>query len=140
MMNNYSENGMLPIMDGLICWLDARDLKEWDIIWKDRTGRYEFTIYGENLIENGYFIFDKNKKYFNCKSFEIESTNVSIELNIKGFYDFSNSYLFSIAGYNKGINISSNGSVPNRIEAHMRGNRRIVVDNNKISSEKCHCQ
>lgn len=38
LMNNYSENGLMPVMDGLICWLDGRDGKTGDTIWKDRSG------------------------------------------------------------------------------------------------------
>lgn len=40
LMNNYSENGLLPIQDGLVCWLDAFDLTtyNWGIEWNDRTG------------------------------------------------------------------------------------------------------
>lgn len=38
LMNNYSENGLMPVMDGLVCWLDGRDGKIGDTIWKDRSG------------------------------------------------------------------------------------------------------
>lgn len=54
MMNNYSENGLIPVMDGLICWLDGRDGKGTDTIWKDRSKNgndFElngFTFTGDN--------------------------------------------------------------------------------------------
>lgn len=38
LMNNYSENGLMPVMDGLICWLDGRDGEFGDTVWKDRSG------------------------------------------------------------------------------------------------------
>ena len=38
LMNNYSENGLSPVMDGLICWLDGRDGRNGDTVWKDRSG------------------------------------------------------------------------------------------------------
>lgn len=37
LMNNYVENGLMPVTDGLICWLDGRDGSGQDTIWKDRS-------------------------------------------------------------------------------------------------------
>lgn len=37
MMNNQSENGLSPVRDGLICWLDGRDGKGRETIWRDKT-------------------------------------------------------------------------------------------------------
>lgn len=36
LMNNYSENGLMPVMNGLICWLDGRDGSGTDTVWRDR--------------------------------------------------------------------------------------------------------
>ena len=47
-LNNYSENGLMPVMDGLVCWLDGRDGKNGDTIWKDRSGS------GNNFELNGF--------------------------------------------------------------------------------------
>lgn len=38
LMNNYSENGLMPVTDGLICWLDGRDYRNGETIWRDRSG------------------------------------------------------------------------------------------------------
>lgn len=51
-MNNFSENGMLPIMDGLICWLDGRDGRTGDTVWKDRVKPKEYTINNGGIEEN----------------------------------------------------------------------------------------
>lgn len=54
LMNNYSENGLMPVTDRLICWLDGRDGSETDSVWKDRSGNgndFElkgFTFLGED--------------------------------------------------------------------------------------------
>lgn len=37
LMNNYSENGLMPVMDGLVCWLDGRDGQNGNTVWKDRS-------------------------------------------------------------------------------------------------------
>lgn len=63
LMNNYSENGLMPVTDGLICWLDARDLKDTNdgTIWKDRSGNgHHATLKRKDLniipvIEDGFY-------------------------------------------------------------------------------------
>lgn len=52
LINNYSENGLMPVMDGLVCWLDGRDS---DFI--DRTGNFNFEV--NNIISDGKkFVFN----------------------------------------------------------------------------------
>lgn len=40
LMNKFSVNGLLPIQEGLVCWLDAFDLTSYTVnsVWLDRTG------------------------------------------------------------------------------------------------------
>lgn len=38
MMNNVESNGLSPVTDGLICWLDGRDGNGTQTTWVDRTG------------------------------------------------------------------------------------------------------
>lgn len=56
LMNNYSENGLMPVMDGLICWLDGRDGKGRDTIWVDRSKNgNDFTLNGFTFTaDNGW--------------------------------------------------------------------------------------
>lgn len=60
MMNNYSENGLMPVMDGLICWLDGRDGKTGDAVWKDRSGNGNDAVFVNNktIFENGKLTLD----------------------------------------------------------------------------------
>lgn len=63
LMNNYSENGLSPVMDGLICWLDGRDGRNGDTVWKDRSGN------GNNAI------FINNKTIFNGGKLTLNGDN-----------------------------------------------------------------
>lgn len=36
--DDYSEKGLMPVMDGLVCWLDGRDGSGTERLWKDRSG------------------------------------------------------------------------------------------------------
>ena len=60
MMNNYSESGLMPVTNGLICWLDGRDCKNGDTIWVDRSGNGNNGNISGNMnteadkLENGY--------------------------------------------------------------------------------------
>ena len=58
MMNNYSENGLMPVMDGLVCWLDGRDYNGENTV-KDRVNKKEFTVQGV-INNNGSFLYDKS--------------------------------------------------------------------------------
>lgn len=58
MMNNYSENGMLPIMNGLVCWLDGRDY-EGSGLARDRIKAKEFIV--ADIESTGFsFLYNKN--------------------------------------------------------------------------------
>lgn len=57
MMNNYSENGMLPIIDGLVCWLDGRDYSGGGLV-KDRVGSNKFVT--TNITSTGYSFLYNN--------------------------------------------------------------------------------
>lgn len=57
LMNNYSENGLKPVTNGLICWLDGRDYDGTNSI-KDRVGKKIFTC---NNISNNKNAFEYDK-------------------------------------------------------------------------------
>lgn len=70
MMNNYSLNGLMPIIDGLICWIDKRDGCDGNKV-VDRIGLNNFLLepnvtsdffdLGEhNLISENFFAFGKD--------------------------------------------------------------------------------
>lgn len=91
LMNNYSENGLMPVTDGLVCWLDARDLKDTNdgTIWKDRSGNgHHATLKRKDLnsipvIENGYYrTYDSG--YVILPTLKFNSTDgISIFLDFK---------------------------------------------------------
>lgn len=56
LMNNHSENGLTPVTDGLICWLDGRDGKGTDTVWVDRSKNgNDFTLNGFTFTgDNGW--------------------------------------------------------------------------------------
>lgn len=58
LMNNYSENGLMPVMDGLVCWLDGRDYDGTNSI-KDRVSKKIFTC--NNITNNKQaFVYAKS--------------------------------------------------------------------------------
>lgn len=107
LMNNYSENGLLPIMDGLVCWLDAYDIETGDTLWKDRSGNgNDFKIVGSPVIKNGYFHFAQSKPYARCESLEVDIDSVTVQCSLKDIKFNRNSYIYSIEGY-RGFNLSN---------------------------------
>lgn len=57
-INNYSENGLLPVTDGLVCWLDGRDYSGTNSV-KDRIKKKMFTC--NNIInKKNAFVYDKS--------------------------------------------------------------------------------
>lgn len=49
-------SGLMPVQDGLICWLDGRDVKNGDTTWKDRSGNgNDFALTGNFNCVNGMF-------------------------------------------------------------------------------------
>lgn len=58
MLNKYSANGLMPVTDGLICWLDGKDYKGGGIV-KDRINKKEFTV--NNVTnKNGAFLYNQS--------------------------------------------------------------------------------
>ena len=78
----YSENGLLPVMDGLICWLDGRDGKGTGVTWKDRSKNgNDFTLNGFTFTgDNGWT--GKNLKT-NFHEYAISEISLSTEYTIE---------------------------------------------------------
>lgn len=51
-------SGLSPVMDGLICWLDGRDCKTGDTVWKDRIGNNIVSISNRITFSNGLVLLD----------------------------------------------------------------------------------
>lgn len=73
--SDYSENELMPVTDGLICWLDARDVENGNTVWIDRSGN------GNNGLLRG-FTFDEqtNGRIGNSLVFDGQECNVLIEI------------------------------------------------------------
>ena len=64
LMNNYVSNGLMPVMDGLICWLDARDYDGTNVL-RDRSGNSnDFIINGAITLENDFLKMISNKQNY----------------------------------------------------------------------------
>lgn len=59
-----NNSGNMPVMDGLICWLDGRDGKNGDTVWKDRSGNGNDFIL-RNVTGNS---FDGNSALFSVST------------------------------------------------------------------------
>lgn len=85
MMNNYSENGMLPVMDGLICWLDGRDYVDGESLWKDRSGNKKNATLSDitGIKKNSSLYF---KGFGNIENPTYDLNEYTIELNFKNLH------------------------------------------------------
>ena len=80
LMNNYSENGLMPVMEGLICWLDDRDDREGNRI-NDRVGLNDFLLEGD-FGDKPYHLSNKHK-FFSEKAFSLANQfSISMTVNI----------------------------------------------------------
>lgn len=77
LMNNYSENGLMPVTDGLICWLDSRDECDGNKT-VDRIGLNNFLL--EGITASNLFCLE-NHALLSENSF-ILGNNFSIQLTI----------------------------------------------------------
>lgn len=114
LMNNYSENGLLPIQDGLVCWLDAFDLtdKQQSLTWTDRTNNnnatFKFSLNSaDKTVINGVL---EGLNYVNIPNPTKGLSNYTVEV---GYEDISKKYWLGLWGntsessstYYKGVSI-----------------------------------
>ena len=104
LMDNYSNNGLMPVMDGLICWLDANDYDGTNIL-KDRSGNgNDFILNGQFEYVDGFLIFDSKKtNYADNTTMELDWNSTSIQIRVSDVQNYD-SYVFSIGGWN-GFNV-----------------------------------
>lgn len=60
MLNKYSSNGLMPVTKGLVCWLDGRDGKTGDTVWKDRSGNGNHATFvnSKTVFQNGKLLLN----------------------------------------------------------------------------------
>lgn len=59
LMNNYSENGLMPVMDGLVCWLDAKNVIDNRLVDKSGNNNYMDIIGSYKVINNELDVLSK---------------------------------------------------------------------------------
>lgn len=85
LMNNYAENGLMPVTDGLICWLDARDVENGNAVWVDRSGN------GNDGLLRGFTFDEKtNGRIGNSLIFDGQECNVLIEIKRLPLFEGNN--------------------------------------------------
>lgn len=88
LMNNYSENGLIPVTDGLICWLDGRDGSVADTLWRDRSTHGNDAVLKKFNFDNsngwtGSSLLFNGKNYCDIKNLNmIEGNNKTFELEL----------------------------------------------------------
>lgn len=95
LMNNYSKNGLMPVIDGLICWLDGRDYIAGENIWIDRSGnKNDIEIFNpSSKLSKGALYLSRNLKSYG-KSKNIFNLSVKDEKTIEIKYKFNNNHVW----------------------------------------------
>lgn len=116
-MNNYSENGLVPVTDGLICWLDGRDGGRADTLWRDRSTHGNDAVLKKFNFDNsngwtGSSLLFNGKNYCDIKNLNIiEGNNRTFEFE---FHDNNSStvgFLSNRTTYNDGFSFFLNGAL-----------------------------
>lgn len=97
LMNKYSVNGLLPVQEGLVCWLDAFDLTSYSlgIEWPDRTGN------GNGIVREASNVVSVNNGILHaCSIVDIPNptkglTSYSVEV---GYEDLKTGYWLGLWG------------------------------------------
>lgn len=104
LMNNYSRNGLMPVQDGLICWLDSRDGFKNNIMI-DRIGNCNAKVIGNvdgfRLIDNSIENYGAGSKLITEKPMKIGTVMKTQKITSYGAYgtcfDFSSKELVGIS-------------------------------------------
>lgn len=82
LMNYASNNGLLPVMDGLICWLDGRWYVSGEDTWRDMSGHNN-----NATLSNTTGINKNNALYFkgggNIENPTLNLANYTVEVHVK---------------------------------------------------------
>ena len=103
MMNNQSENGLSPVRDGLICWLDSRDYINGENIWIDRSiNKNNFRVTDLSLDLKGAIYCVSNIGAAECNL----KTPMSYTIEVCNYYSSfdSISYLWAFGDHSIGHN------------------------------------
>lgn len=104
LMNNYVSNGLMPVMDGLICWLDARDYDGTNVL-RDRSGNgNDFIINGAITLENDFLKMISNKQnYLYNDQLPLDWNSTTVQMRVANVVA-TDCYVFSSGGWN-GFNL-----------------------------------
>lgn len=98
LMNNYSENRTMPVMDGLVCWLDGRDYITGGTIWRDRSGHNKnATLTNNSGIKKNNCLYYRGAGNIENPTLNLESYTVEIYLK-----DLSTGYWNGLYGNTSG--------------------------------------
>lgn len=111
--DDYSENELKPVMDGLICWLDAMDANIGDITWIDRSiNNQKFTVTNAYFEDNSLVMNSKStigwftlpKEFTFCVCLKSDRTG-----QYQNIYDHSNTMLWIDTNYRIECNVHTKG-------------------------------
>lgn len=98
LMNNYSENGLMPTIDGLVCWLDGRDYVTGETIWRDRSGNNKDAILTNSSgVKKNNYLYYRGAGNIDNPTLNLESYTVEIYLK-----DLSTGYWNGLYGNTSG--------------------------------------
>lgn len=78
------ENGLMPVMDGLVCWLDGRDLvgDEGNLSWYDRQGLCKVTNITEGYSDGFGYIVPQSPKTFPSLTEMLIGDSFTVEFDV----------------------------------------------------------
>lgn len=131
LMNNYSENRTMPVMDGLVCWLDGRDYITGGTIWRDRSGHNKnATLTNNSGIKKNNCLYYRGAGNIENPTLNLESYTVEIYLK-----DLSTGYwngLYGNTSGSSGTSIYITGRNFGGVNGYPRG---LYVPLNSVNSK-----
>ena len=129
--NPMIKTGAKLVTDGLICYLDANDLKPGDTIWRDKSGNgNDFELVNNPIIENGYVYFKRaTKSGAKNSNLSLNIHNMTVQMSIKNITNVKNSYIFSSGSYQNGFNISTNKEI-GTLRYTIHGENDVILQQN----------
>lgn len=119
--DNYSENGLTPVTDGLICWLDGRDGSGTERKWKDRSGN-------ENNCTLDIGMVFSNTNGWTGNSLLLNGGNSSYGVLYKMQYIAGNNWTFEL----KFNNEKSTTGLLSNMNSYRQAGFSVYHNNNKI--------
>ena len=118
---------MLPIQNGLICWLEPERYN--GLIWKDKTSnKYTFSTPSiKNVVDDMISFNKQSADYFLNNDINIDWNNATIQFKLKDLVDYGDSAIISLNGF-EGLQIStSNALGHNKLRLNKYAGRVEIV-------------